>query len=382
MSKDEIIISAAGSGKTQYIVDQALNKNGKILITTFTEANEAELITRIINKAGCIPQNICIQTWFSFLIKHGVKPFKAKIYPHKVRGMVLVNQQSGIKYRMKNGIPVYYKESEIEKHYFSNDGKIYSDKIAKFTLLCNYETNGYVIDRLSKIYSHIFIDEAQDLASYDLDLLRLLFISPINLLLVCDPRQTIYQTHHATKNKKYSEGKITDFIIEKCNDLAIDIDESSLGVSHRNNEAICSLSSKLYPEYPISKPCNCVKGKCRLSNPHEGIFLVRKNDINHYLEEYNPMQLRLNKNTKLINKSFSYMNFGISKGKSFDRVLIFPTKEMCDWLLDNNKSLKYRTRAHFYVAITRAKYSVGIVYDFPENTDIEGIKKYEPRFSS
>ncbi|MGL5692661.1 MAG: UvrD-helicase domain-containing protein, partial [Peptostreptococcaceae bacterium] len=38
--KNNIIISAAGSGKTSYIVNDALkNKNKKILITTFTNEN-------------------------------------------------------------------------------------------------------------------------------------------------------------------------------------------------------------------------------------------------------------------------------------------------------------------------------------------------------
>jgi len=72
--------------------------------------------------------------------------------------------------------PVYYAEDkEFEKHYFSNQLKIYSDKLSKFVFRCNEKTKGNVIDRISRIYPYIFIDEVQDLAGYDLELLKLLF---------------------------------------------------------------------------------------------------------------------------------------------------------------------------------------------------------------
>jgi DNA helicase-2/ATP-dependent DNA helicase PcrA len=59
-----------------------------------------------------------------------------------------------------------------------------------------------------------------------------------------------------------------------------------------------------------------------------------------------------------------------------DRVLIYPTKTMINWMKDHSKDLQPKTRAQFYVAITRAKYSVGIVFDYKENTKIEGVKKF------
>ena len=101
-------------------------------------------------------------------------------------------------------------------------------------------------------------------------------------------------------------------------------------------------------------------------------------DIETYLKNFSPVQLRLNKSTKGINKSYRYMNFGISKGQSFDRVLIFPTSDMKEWISNHSKILEPKTRAQFYVAITRAKHSVGIVYDYTNRVNIQGIQKYEP----
>lgn len=377
MNKNKLVIAVAGSGKTTYLVDEALKKkSGRVLITTFTLANEAEIKKKIISKTGCIPENITVQTWFSFLLQHGVRPFQGILYEGKIKGMILVNSQSGVKSR-RNGFPIYYKENEVEKHYISAGGKIFSDKIAKFTFRCNKETGGWVIDRLSRIYTDIFIDEAQDLAGYDLEILKLLFKTETRVFLVGDPRQTVYLTHHSRKHKKnYSEGRIKEFIEDKCKSLKVEIDEISQKYSHRNNATICSISSQLYPELPLSAPCNCEIH--RQTKPPEGIFLVRKNDVHSYLEDFRPMQLRLRSDSKWVDRDFSYMNFGVSKGLSFDRVLIFPTENMLNWIYNHQADLKAKTRAQLYVALTRARHSVGIVCDFDANTTIDGIHHYIP----
>ena len=95
--------------------------------------------------------------------------------------------------------------------------KIYSDKISKFILNTNVKSKNLVFDRISKIFNNIFIDEVQDLAGYDYELLRLLFRLPNSVLLVGDPRQVTYLTHPSQKYKKYSDGKLIDFINDEIN---------------------------------------------------------------------------------------------------------------------------------------------------------------------
>ena len=65
MSK--LIIAAAGSGKTTYLVKEALKiTSDRVLITTFTDANEHEIRTKFFKSNGSIPENVTVQTWFSF----------------------------------------------------------------------------------------------------------------------------------------------------------------------------------------------------------------------------------------------------------------------------------------------------------------------------
>lgn len=373
MADNKLIIAAAGSGKTTKIIEEALEQNeNDIIITTFTVANKESICEKIIEIKKEIPKNITVQTWFSFLIEHGIKPYQNCLFANEISGMVLVSEQSGYWFTNKYGRKIYYSEAKyFDKHYFTSDYQVYSDKIAKLVFRCNEKSENAVINRLSKIYSHIFIDEVQDLAGYDLELLRLLFNGDINVTLVGDPRQVTYHTHDSQKNKNYSNGLVKDFIQDKCKKIKYQIDEATLKDSYRSNESICKYSSRLYPEY---EEC---KSNQKLKTDHDGVFLVRKCDLIKYLDAYNPTQFRYNSKTQGICKDFPVMNFGESKGLECDRAIIYPTVNMLKWVFDNDIILKNKTKAQFYVALTRAKFSVGIVCDDDVDESIDGVQLYE-----
>ncbi|TXI34887.1 MAG: ATP-dependent helicase [Niabella sp.] len=370
MLNNRLIVAAAGSGKTSFIVEEALKIiDQKVLITTFTEANEAEIRNRIIQKNKFIPANVTVQTWFSVLLRHGVKPYQGYLFDPQIKGMIWADGKSGIKYVTKKRIPIYYAEdTEFERHYFSKDRKIFHDKIAKFLMLCDKTSEGRVVDRLSRIYSYIFIDEIQDLSGYDLEFLKLLFNSNINTLLVGDPRQGTYSTSNSAKNKKYAKSGILEFFQNIKN---INIDDKLLTTNHRSNHSICKFSNNLFLEHPQTNSGN------NNTTGHDGIFLVRSKDILQYLYQYQPTQLRYDRK-KTVENGYSVMNFGESKGLSFDRVLIYPTKPIEKWLKNNNCDLETTSRAKLYVAITRARYSVGFVYDFSDQENMTGFQKFYP----
>jgi len=384
MSDNRLVIASAGSGKTTQIVNEALSiSEGNVLITTYTQANEKEIKKKIIQKKKAIPVNITIQTWFSFLIQHGVKPYQGALnevmFNEDVRGLNLVSELSGKKVNADGepilvyGQPRFWGERHFKLHYFDSGWKIYSDKLTKFAIKVNGETDNEVFERICRIYSHIFIDEVQDLAGHDLEVIKLLFKSDSEVLLVGDPRQVTYLTHLERKHSKYSDGRIKEFILEKCKSLIEDgIDEESLKFSHRNNEMVCKYSSQLYPDFPESEPCECCK---REDTGHDGIFFVRPDDVESYLDTFKPMQLRWS-NAVATNSNYSVMNFGESKGLTFDRVLIYPTSTMISWIEDHSKELAGETRAKFYVGLTRAKHSIAIIYDYDSENEYSYVKKF------
>lgn len=389
MNNNKLNISVAGSGKTTFLVDSALSldKSNKILITTYTTDNLEEIQKKILAKRKLIPSNITIQGWFSFLLQHGVRPYQGAmndmLFENYINGMLLINENSSFKkdsrgniIKNRAGYPISYGESDFRDFYFTKNWKIYSDKISKFVVACNDKVKGEIISRISRIYSHIFIDEVQDLAGYDLEIIKLLFKSNIEIRLVGDPRQVTYLTNHYRKYPKYKYGKIKEFIQNKCKNF-IDkdtIDETLLKKSHRNNQAICDYSSKLYTKLEKSEPCDCKICRSNITE-HEGVFLIRPENVNKYLEKFKPTQLIWDKLTK-VNTLYPVINFGKSKGKTYERVIIYPTESIRKWICNNQSDLKDATKAKFYVALTRAKHSVAIVYDYKEDEQFEGVQKY------
>lgn len=356
-SNNKLIIAAAGSGKTTFLVNEALKKkNGKILITTYTQANEEEIRRKFIKINKCIPDNVTIQTWFSFLLQHGAKPYQGCKFDKDINGLVLINGISA------KGVA----EKDTQKHYFTENQKVYSDKLSKFVVKCNEQSGGSVIDRLSRVYTDIFIDEVQDLSGYDLEFLKLLFQCKTNILLVGDPRQGTYSTNNSSKNKKFKKAKIVNFFEDDS--LAIEKDDSSLTINYRSCLPICDLSNKLYPDLKKTTSGNAN------TTGHDGVFFINTQDVENYLRKYNPMQLRDKSGVKGVLENYHVMNFGASKGLEFERVLIHPTKPFIDWLKNNDSELAPTSRSKFYVAITRAGSSIGIVCD--EDLQIDGIGKY------
>lgn len=361
---NKIVIAAAGSGKTTYLVEEALKvRYERVLITTYTESNEAEIRQKFFELAGHVPSNVTIMTWFSFLISHGVKPFQGALFQFKVRGMLLVTTQSGLKYKTRHGQPVFWAEQEVEKHYFDPNHHVYSDKLAKLVVRCNERSHGAVVDRISRVFPHIFVDEVQDLAGYDLDILAALASCPVRLLMVGDPRQVTYLTHLERRHKKYADGGIVEFMRNELpKKVAIEIDDTTLNRSHRNSAIICEISSMLFPELPASQACDC--SRCRDGQVIvNGAFIVAHADYAHYLASVRPMQLRDKVSSKGVDQTEPAMNFGESKGRGFDHVVILPTEPMQAWLINPTKELKPQSRAKLYVALTRARHSVAVAMD-------------------
>lgn len=378
MGPNKLVIAAAGSGKTTYLVRQALTVEQKrVLITTYTESNEEEIRRKFFEINGSVPGNVYIQTWFSLLIQHGIKPFQGHLFDWDVAGMLLVTERSGLRYRNRQGRPIYWGEEDFGDYYFDPRNRVYSDKLSKLMIRCNKASHGAVIERLSRIYPFIFVDEVQDLAGYDLDILAALFGSPANVIMVGDPRQVTYVTHLEAYLKKYRDGGIANFIRAKLpRRITCDIDETSLVTSHRNNTAICELSSKLYPNMAAATACKCPK--CRQPAPIDaGLFIVRKKDLPRYLETRRPVQLRWNSAVKIASSDLPTLTFGRSKGLGFDRVIIYPTEEMMNWLKNTQSQLKAGTRAKLYVGLTRARHTVAVVYDPADGEVVPGFTVFE-----
>ena len=343
--KNRIIVAAAGSGKTTLLVNEALSRpNSKILIATYTEANEAEIEKKFLEKNGCVPSNVTLSGWFAFLLQHGVRPYQGCVTETRIEGM-----------HFNQGISAQYKKETDLDHYLNKRNQIYRDKVSKFALKCDRLSEGRVIKRIAGIFDEIFIDEVQDISGYDLDLIELLMDSAASVLFVGDPRQGTYSTSDSPKYMKFKKSGIVHYfrqLVAARTDALID--EDSLSVNHRCTLALCELSDALFPKFPHAKSSNTQ------TTAHDGVFLVRECDVEAYLRIFRPMQLRYSRSTS-VSDCAAVMNFGESKGLAFERVLIYPTKDFATWLKNRTTKLRPDSQAKFYVALTRAQFSAGIV---------------------
>jgi DNA helicase-2/ATP-dependent DNA helicase PcrA len=89
---------------------------------------------------------------------------------------------------------------------------------------------------------------------------------------------------------------------------------------------------------------------------------------------YSPQVLRYDKRTKV--EEFKPMNFGESKGLTFDRVLIFPHGLAKRWLSSGNIDHVKDSLAKMYVGVSRARYSVALVFDGA--TMLTGAQRFTP----
>lgn len=345
--KIEIIVACAGGRKTSTLVEKALNSDKKILITTYTIENTENLQNYIISKVGYIPENITILSWYSFLIQHCIRPYKNWVIDDPKINITSISFENVPEEIRKK----FSRETNPKRYYLRSRELIYRDRAIDFVCQANSKSNGLIIKRLSRIFDYILIDEAQDMYGYDFDFINSIINNApnIDLTIVADPRQKTYSTNLGQKR--------TDIMkwlkeINKNIPGAITVKTECF----RSNQLICNFADLLYPGLPKTESKNTEQVE------HMGVFIIENCPvkIGNYISAYSPKILRYNKNANT--HGHSAMNIGVSKGRTFDRVLIFPTAPMVKYLQTMSIN-DAGGRPKFYVAITRAKHSVTFVID-------------------
>ena len=344
-SENRVIIACAGSGKTTRLVNEALaDRDRRIAMVTYTNNNTREIGRRFGERNSGIPKHVDVMTWFEFLLRECARPYQRSKYAEKrIESLLFVNQQSA----------PYVQEADTRRHYFANGELIYSDKIAKFVVECERESSNAVTGRLGQIYADVFLDEFQDLAGWDLEVIKMLLQSGIRVTLVGDPRQHVYSTNPSQKNKQYLGINVVKLAKQWEKDGLCSLEHIS--ATHRCSSAICEFSNALWPE--MSAMTSLRNG----TTEHDGVFLVAENAVANYIQCYRPQVLRYNKTAKTY--GYEAVNFGLVKGLQFDRVLIVPTAPIRKYLQTGTAVDVKRARERLHVAVTRARHSVAFVFD-------------------
>lgn len=368
---DICYIAAAGAGKTTYIIHDvecrfAKNDSEKLIcVVTYTTHNQQKTIERLQKRFGNrLPSKIMVIGWYKFLLDFIIKPYKGDIiedlYEQHV-GFQFVEHDRGLICHASS----YSRRKFSLKDKFLLGNNIDSQHVSEFAWLCIKKNKRNIAKRFGAIFEAIYFDEAQDFVGYDYDVISTIIKSSVDCMIMADPRQHTYSSNNGARYKKYA-GKPDLFFDDKLNAFKkhlISIDYSTLNVSHRCSRIICDFASKLYNDYPATEPCLCPDCKKREEEVscEKGIFLLLEKDLENFIKRNDPLELHWKNSSDVTNSLCKrVMNMGESKGDEDNVVLIYPTNTFIDWI-SLHKPLHMKSKAIFYVAITRARYCVAIV---------------------
>ncbi|MCG2624739.1 UvrD-helicase domain-containing protein [Arthrobacter sp. I2-34] len=360
MHKNHLTLAVAGSRKTQSIIDAciAASKAEKVLVLTYTTTNQIEIRQRMSRQLGGAVQ-VEVLGWFTFLIKHWVRPFVPFLDPHRrVRGFDFESD------------PQRYMSSASEDRYFDNGGRVRKVHLPQLACLVERASRGALLSRLERIYDTIYIDEVQDLGGYDLEILKLLMKSSIKLRMVGDVRQAVLTTNERErKNKQYMFTGVWKWFKAQAESGKLDI--SQRHTTWRCHPEIAAFADSVFGE---SWGFTATKSMNERKTEHDGMFLVKSEDVPAYVEEFKPLCLRY-MSSSAQKFYLPFMNYRASKGLTRERVLIAPTTNV-ERFIKTGKPLEAMAAATFYVAITRAEQSVAIILDTPGTS---GLPYWNPQ---
>ncbi|NOX67523.1 MAG: UvrD-helicase domain-containing protein [Chlorobi bacterium] len=362
-----LILASAGAGKTYRIVSEAIQEidsGNKVLVVTYTESNQAEIINKFKKLEGMDRDKFHVKGLFTFLLEDVIRPYQSCIFqdrietiyfnksdPHKANGRTI----PGRKEIQTDGSynPTYYLTSCKKK--------AHTTYLAKLAARVIKESKGKPIKRLEEIYDHIYIDEVQDLIGWDYDVIKKIAKSnKLDITCVGDFRQTIYDTSTAQKQPKTSTQKLECF-------KKMEFNSRSMSINRRSIQCICDIADSIYSNEEYKKTQSLVKEIPSEYKEHTGVFVVKSSDSTRYIKKYNPTLLRhsVRSGNEFNQASLTKVNFGKSKGLGFNRVLVLPTTRYVDYLKGNknifDKDKTDASKNKLYVAMTRARYSLGFV---------------------
>lgn len=341
----EIRLAVAGSGKTAEIVKKIKTQSADTtsIALTFTRQAQAEIDARV---RGELVSNHETMGWYSFLTKHIVRPYLPTLFPGILPRRLCFVESAG-QIPRRGGW----------RYYFNEDFEPYSVRLALLAKKVLQTAGDAPIRRLERIYDNLYIDEFQDLGGNDLEVLEALMQSKINMLFVGDVRQAVLTTSRSDRmHRTYQGVKLVDWFraqeqVGRCRIIPND-------TTTRFNQQIADFSDLIHdPALALPRTTSV---QTELTG-HDGVFLVDEKHLLTYFSSQTkpPMTLWSQRSNRTIPESEVH-TFGKAKGITRDRIIILATDPIVK-LLKARTNLAPRSACGFYVAVTRARYSVAIV---------------------
>ncbi len=329
-----VIFSVAGSGKTSLIIER-LSLEQRALIITYTDNNHRHLRNRIIQKFGVIPSNITLMTYFSFLHGFCYRPL-----------MQLQLGTRGLNFRLP---PKRHYPLDDLNRYRDGSGRLYHCRLAK--LLQVVEALPDIRARLERFYDCLYVDEVQDFAGHDFNLLLEVSQAKIGFTFVGDFHQHTFDTSRDGAVNKTLHEDVARYE-KRYRDAGITVDKKTLSYSWRCAKTVCDfISTKLQIAMGAHEE--------RVSKI---ITIDNQDQVNALHADPTIVKLFLSEHHKYGCHS---ENWGASKGMDHfhDVCVVMGPGIWKDHMAEKLHQANPQTRNKLYVACTRAR---GDLYFVPE----------------
>ncbi|WP_426357413.1 UvrD-helicase domain-containing protein [Pseudocolwellia sp. HL-MZ19] len=368
----KLLIASAGAGKTHRIAEeccQLANDNKRVLIITYTENNQKEIISKYKSMGISKPKNIIVKGWYTFLLEDLIRPYQVFIFSERINNINFTT----INPHIKNGRTIPGTAEKINgkfnsRHFLTScKTKAHTEFLSKLaTRICTTSSKKSIL-RLESIYQHVFIDEVQDLAGWDFNVLKDMVKMKIPITCVGDFRQTIYSTTSNPKMPSTNQQKLDEF-------SRLKFTTEHMSISRRCIQSICNFSDTIHKGEGYDETKSLVDNVPLEFQDHQGIFVIPKSKQQKYIDTYSPVILRnsINSAKDLNLIPIKKVNFGASKGLGFNRILVVPTKNISNFIYGDlnafDKGSSDKAKNNFYVASTRSRYSLAFLV---EDNDLE-----------
>lgn len=344
-----LIHAVAGAGKTTTILE-GLRQDRRSLILTYTNQNLHSLEEGIRKRyGGVIPQFVEVKTYFSFLYSFCLRPYLS--YKFKDHGLVYGPVPKQAQRQPKTSI----------KHYMSSNRYLYAPRAAK--LVRETEVLAKVRESLTKHFDCLYVDEVQDFASNDFNLLLDLAEADIDILYVGDFHQHTFDTSRDGNTRSTLHSKGAAAYLQEFKNAGFKLDTTSLARSRRCSKSVCEFIFKTLE----------IEIESIREDATEVVFTTDPKEIQRIYHD--PMIVKLFLKEHVDYGCFSN-NWGNSKGiDSYgDVCVVLNPKTNSALSKGKGKELKQMTRNKLYVACSRAR---GKLYLVDQN-ELRQFRQHKP----
>lgn len=363
----KLLIASAGAGKTHKIAEeccQLADDNNRVLVVTYTENNQKEITSKYKSMGITNPKNIVVKGWYTFLLEDLIRPYQATIFAKRIDAINFNSHNPHLRGgRTIPGTAEKIGQQFNPRHFLTAcNTKAHTEFLSKLATRVCVVNDRKPIERLESIYQQIFIDEVQDLAGWDFDVLKALVRMNTPITCVGDFRQTIYSTTSNPKQPSSNQQKLNAFT-----KLRFEIE--NMAISRRCIQAICDFADTIHHGDDYVPTQSLVENTPLEFQAHQGVFIVPRSRLREYLNTYSPVILRNSvvSARELNDIPVKKVNFGVSKGLGFDRTLIIPTPNILRFLCGNQNAFDNggtdKAKNNFYVACTRSRYSLAFLVE-------------------